>query len=205
LSILLKAVEVSEFGVLSCEDFESIRPLYMFKNRVQYYDGSYHYNHNFERDNKHILEDNKIDYNDKRLSHPIKQEYKDKIVELGHIMIDFLSNELDKLDKNAVNMCNFLLENPVSKVAKGVGNNIGQINDFYNQFFDSLYTKSSPQTNEVMKLITLRTITNVESTEDWFNKASELIACKEDMTVLINKIGAIRPLGFTKVKGFFVK
>lgn len=205
-AVLIKAVEISKFGVLTTteDNLELINKLYSFRNKGF---GSY----NDVLDECYFI--------DEELSRKIKKESPDReslplneegitgLKKLANELVNFLAPTIKQIDETALTMLKHFANTPVSLMFKEMKTDkIEKINDSLEEIIDNIYVKTNDEEMlTVLELIESGMLHNVESTGDWFNKASNLITCKEGLDTIIDRISKVVELGFSKELGYYVK
>lgn len=181
-ALLLKAVSVSKYGTinLNYEDYDKhVFPLYKFKNGGD---------------------------SDSRLSNnSLTRLQIENLIALTIDMVSFLEKEICSIDLIAHKLLLKFATEPPSVVFKRKNtSDYRDVNDYYDELVDELIVKSDESLFEVLRFMeNYKIIANTE--EEWIEKASEYIACKEPLDEIIDKIKCFVPLIFLKGVGFIVK
>lgn len=181
-ALLLKAVSLSKYGTLNLDRNifrENIYPLYQFKNN-----GS----------GSNRLSDNVL-----------SKEQIERITALTVDMLGFLEKEICSIDIIAYKLLlKFAFEPPSVVFKRKNTTDYREVNDYYDELVDELIVKSDESVFEVLKVMENYKIV-ADTEEEWIERASEYIACKEPLEDIISKIKDFVPLIFLKGVGFVVK
>lgn len=176
-SIVLKAIELSKYGIIKFED--NYNHLYEFKN-----DGS----------------------SSRRTSDPVEHETIEELKVLSKDLVNFLKPEIMSIDKIAVPMLEHLAEEPITLMFKRLGTeDLRLVNDKLEEMLDVEFKRPNAQVLPLMQIIETGLIRKVQSIEEWFNKASAMVSYKEPMEQVIKEIKEIQELGFDNELGFYFK
>lgn len=176
-SIILKAIELSKYGIIKFED--NYNHLYEFKN-----DGS----------------------SSRRTSDPVEQETIEELKLLSKDLVNFLKPEIMSIDKIAVPMLEHLAEEPITLMFKRLGTeDLRLVNDKLEEMLDVEFKRPNAQVLPLMQIIETGLIRKVQSIEEWFDKASAMVSYKEPMEQVIKEIKEIQELGFDNELGFYFK
>ncbi|MGL4774500.1 MAG: hypothetical protein ACRC2K_13145 [Clostridium sp.] len=180
-ALVMKAISISKYGTLDMEEeiFDKIvKPLYVFKNSGN---------------------------NSNRLSNGVQKETVDKLVALSVDLIMFLEKEIIAIDPIANKLLLKMCYEPPSVVFKRQNSiDYRTVNDYYDELVDTIVPKYDDSLIEIIRIIeNTRIIADTE--EEWAEMAGELIACKEPIKNIIEKIKQIVPMVFVEGVGYIVK
>ena len=98
-----------------------------------------------------------------------------------------------------------IMETPISMKFRELNTeDIREVNEYYEEIIDKDYESIVDESiEEVSKIISLESINNITSTDQWIDNVGRMLACKTDIKEVIKKINTIRPLCFSYERGYF--
>ena len=140
-----------------------------------------------------------------RASAFLKDEYMEQIKINGADLLNLLKGEILSIDGKALKYIQMIMETPISEKFRELNTeDIREVNEYYEEIIDKDYESIVDESiEEVSKIISLESINNVTSTDQWIDNVGRMLACKTDIKEVIQKINTIRPLCFSYERGYF--
>lgn len=197
-SLILKAIEVSRYGLLS-SDSSAVKDLYNFRN-VEYED---------EDMDETMLDENFKDYSCRdreRASAPLNAFLLEGVKKNSIELINLLEDEIFKIDSVAVDFCKHFAKTPVSVMFKDKNTtDVYSINDILDDMVDDHYNPEDNSFEEIERIISTGVIRNVKDKGEWVSRLGELVACKENIGTIIKSISQKREVLFNNRFGYYFK
>ena len=196
-ALILKAIELSHMGLINSDITEDFSDLYMIANSYIEYKKSYN---SHTRD---MFIEKQDEYS--RASAYLKDEYMEQIKINGADLLNLLKGEILSIDGKALKYIQMIMETPISEKFRELNTeDIREVNEYYEEIIDKDYESIVDESiEEVSKIISLESINNVTSTDQWIDNVGRMLACKTDIKEVIQKINTIRPLCFSYERGYF--
>ena len=196
-ALILKAIELSHMGLINSDITEDFSDLYMIANSYIEYKKSYN---SHTRD---MFIEKQDEYS--RASALLKDEYMEQIKINGADLLNLLKGEILSIDGKALKYIQMIMETPISEKFRDLNTeDIREVNEYYEEIIDKDYESIVDESiEEVSKIISLESINNVTSTNQWIDNVGRMLACKTDIKEVIQKINTIRPLCFSYERGYF--
>lgn len=194
-ALIMKAIELSQFGVVNSLVSSDIKDLWLFRNNPDDYEEDV-----FDDDN---LEDYEYDNYD-RISIPVRQHILDRLKDLANDLVSFLSDKLYQIDERLPFLASKLAEKPVFKIFRELDTSrIEEVNYYLADIVDKLYTPSDKTTEEVEKLIALGLV-KTNTKKEWEEQAEKMVACETGIHNAILSIKKDRKIKFVKGLGYIL-
>lgn len=182
-AILLKAVELSECGIINCgnaELWEETKTLY---NSIR---------------NPELYNDRDI-----RLSEPPTLEQQIRIKERAKDMLLEFKAQIDSFDNHTFMVLSMLAENPISILRRTM--NDLQVNELFSTTIQNMYTTDLSECAKVLEIINLNKITKCFSEDNWCHTvaqktSTDISKVKADLF----KLGLVKQLQFDKIIGSYI-
>lgn len=190
-AIVLKAIELSQFGQVDCTMSKEEFALFNFKNQLEETD-----------DNDDLFEDG-WNNQDRRLSAPLKKGYIEQLKVLSSEFIDIIEDKIFLIDPHAVPLAQELAVKPVSLLFRELcTDEIEAINAYYDEKVDSMYKREDNSLEEVEKFIALGTL-KAPTQKLWKEKANSQVACAIGIDNAIKAISKRRSIKFINGRYIF--
>ena len=196
-ALILKAIELSHMGLINSDITEDFSDLYMIANSYIEYKKSYNMH------TRDMFIEKQDEYS--RASALLKDEYMEQIKINGADLLNLLKGEILSIDSKALKYIQMIMETPISMKFRELNTeDIKEVNEYYEEIIDKDYESIVDESiEEVSKIISLESINNVTSTDQWIDNVGRMLACKTDIKEVIKKINTIRPLCFSYERGYF--
>lgn len=190
-AIVLKAIELSQFGQLDCTMSKEEFILFNFKNQLE------------ETDDDDELFEDCWNSQDRRLSAPLKKEYMEQLKVLSSEFIDIIEDKIFLIDPHAVPFAKELAVKPVSLLFRELcTDEIEAVNAYYDEKVDSMYKEEDNSLEEVEKFIALGTL-KAPTQKEWKEKANSQVACAIGIDNAIKAISKRRSIKFINGRYIF--
>lgn len=190
-AIVLKAIELSQFGQVDCTMSKEEFILFNFKNQIE------------ETDDDNVLFEEDWNSQDRRLSAPLKKEYIEQLKVLSSEFIDIIEDKIFLIDPHAVPFAKELAVKPVSLLFRELcTDEIEAINAYYDEKVDSIYKREDNSLEEVEKFIALGTL-KAPTQKEWKEKANSQVACEIGLDNAIKAISKRRSIKFINGRYIF--
>lgn len=190
-AIVLKAIELSQFGQLDCTMSKEEFVLFNFKNQLE----------ETEDDDEYFEEG--WDNQDRRLSAPLKKEYIEQLKVLSSEFIDIIEDKIFLIDPHAVPFAKELAVKPVSLLFRELcTDEIEAVNAYYDAEVESMYKEEDNSLEEVEKFIALGTL-KAPTQKEWKEKANSQVACAIGIDNAIKAISKRRSIKFINGRYIF--
>lgn len=196
-ALILKAIELSHMGLIDSNTTSEFTDLYMIAN--SYIEDKRSYSSHIED----MFVEMQEEYS--RASALLQDSYMEEIKQNGQELLNLLKGEILSIDGKALKYIQMIMKTPISMKFRELNTeDIREINEYYEEIIDKDYEQTVDESvEEVSKIISLGSINNVTSTEQWFDNIGKMLACKADIKEVINKIHSIRPLSFNCERGYY--
>lgn len=217
-ALVMKAISLSEFGLLDNSDIDT--SLYKFKNDYDEEDEiSSTYESIFDRTTILEIEELTESYREdddtedecdfSRMSMPINKENLHKLKSRTLSMIEFLANEIIRIDKTSLHFLTKLAISPISSLIKTDSyvnkygyDLISRVNYDMEEELIKFIQKEDESLSVVKQLIATGELPTTTQKE-WCDKAGELLACKEDISKILREINKTTPIKFEPKVGWY--
>ena len=190
-AIVLKAIELSQFGQVDCTMSREEFVLFNFKNQLEE-----------TEDNDDLFEDGWYNQ-DRRLSAPLKKGYIEQLKVLSSEFISIIEDKIFLIDPHAVPFAHELAVKPVSLLFRELcTDEIEAINAYYDEKVDSMYKEEDNSLEEVEKFIALGTL-KAPTQKEWKKIANSEVACAIGIDNAIKAISKRRSVKFINGRYIF--
>jgi hypothetical protein len=178
-SMLVKAIELSELGVINAGNVE-----YWNETKELY---------NAIRNNR----------NSDRTSVPPTEEQIERIKERCSDMLLELKSSLDQFDKHIYPLLDLISKEPVSMLRRSKSD--GEINEYFDSIVKSMYNINLSDCSDIISMINLIKVNKCNSRAHWASKvAEELSLASNEIERRLFKLEQIRPMEFDQILGSMV-
>lgn len=175
-SMLIKAIELSEHGIINCG------------------------NSDLWEETKTLFAAIRTDHNGDRLSYPITETQQERIKERCKSMLLEFKSQINSFDTHSYGILSMLADKPISLMRREMDDK--EINDYFHAIINNMYVHEIGDCDKISEIINLNKCTGAYSEDNWYTKISAMLEMSvSDIKNKMFKMSQVKQFYFDKELG----